>query len=346
MPLLLALLVLSLAAQTSLAQQAVSVRGRVVDGENNRPLRRTIVALARGDRSKRPVLTDEDGRFADRAARRVLGPRDWQGRVHCYHDRRARPPHRYLLLNSTSAVLRGAAMSGRVLERGSPAIGARVIARRIDDASNEAPTYQAEVDDLGESRIGGLPAGQYTVSTGNIPQAVRITPGTWLDREAVQGIVWNRFPMLPGLTPGLTASTRLLEVRAGEETADVDFQTEPLQLGGPAPGPTASATFMKSTEQDPGTIAGRVVTHLGQPVGGAMILITGSNQTRMIIADADGRFDAGRFKDGDYRVETGRHGYVLRDPTAQIDSGIARMVHVGGEHACTTSKSCSLPAVR
>ena len=44
-------------------QQAVSLRGRIVDAENARPLRRVIVAIARGDRRVRPVLTDEDGRF-------------------------------------------------------------------------------------------------------------------------------------------------------------------------------------------------------------------------------------------------------------------------------------------
>jgi hypothetical protein len=227
---------------------------------------------------------------------------------------------------------RGAAMSGRVLERGSPAIGARVIARRIDDGLGSRSDLRGrDRRPRRVHRIGGLPAGQYTVSAGNIPQAVRITAGSWLDREAVQGLVMRALPVFPGLTPGLTKSPRLIEVRAGAETVDVDFETEPLQLGGPASGPTASAAFMKSTEQDPGAIGGRVVTQLGQPVGGAMIVITGSNLTRMIIADADGRFDAGRFKDGDYQVETGRHGYVLRDPTGQLDSGTARMVHLGGD---------------
>ena len=59
---------------------------------------------------------------------------------------------------------RGAVMSGRIIEQGMPAIGARVIARRVDDSSNTKPTYEAETDDLGEYRIGGLPAGQYTVT--------------------------------------------------------------------------------------------------------------------------------------------------------------------------------------
>jgi hypothetical protein len=326
------LLALTLAAQTALAQQAaVSVRGRVVDAENNRPLRRTIVSLARGDRSERPVLTDEEGRFEiqlpDSSSALVVAKAGYASTIVEPDRRTVRPRELDIRLP------RGAAMSGRVLERGTPAIGSRVIARRIDDASSGAPTYEAEIDDLGEYRIGGLPAGQYTVSAGNIPQAVRITPGGVQDREAVQGIASRSWQMqiYPGLTPGLTYSTRLVDVRPGEETVDVDFTTEPLLLSGPAPGSTASAAFLKSTEQDPGAIAGRVVTHLGQSVGGAMIVISGSNQTRMVVADPDGRFDAGRFKDGDYRIETGRYGYFLPDPTGQVDSGTARMVHVGGD---------------
>ena len=326
-PLLLALI---LAAPTAFAQQAaITVRGRVTDAENSRPLRRAIVSLTRPDRSQRPLLTDEEGRFEidlpDASSALVIGKAGYAYNI-IEPDRRTVPAHELDI-----RLQRGAAMSGRVLERGSPAIGARVIARRIDDASDRAPTYEAEIDDLGEYRIGGLPAGLYTVSAGNIPQAVRMTAGSWLDREAVQGLVMRGLPVFPGLTPGLTKSARLVEVRTGAETGDVDFETEPLQLSGPAPGPAASAAFMKSTEQDPGAIGGRVVTQLGQPVGGAMIVITGSNLTRMIIADADGRFDAGRFKDGDYQVETGRHGYVLRDPTGQLDSGTARMVHLGGD---------------
>jgi hypothetical protein len=51
---------------------------------------------------------------------------------------------------------------GASSSRGCRRLGARVIARRVDDASNTKPTYEAETDDLGEYRIGGVPAGQYT----------------------------------------------------------------------------------------------------------------------------------------------------------------------------------------
>src|SRR4029453_9432624 len=92
---------------------------------------------------------------------------------------------------------RGAAISGRLVEQGMPAIGARVFARRIDDASTYAPTYQAQADDLGEYRIGGLPAGQYTVTAFSGPQGVRVT----VDREVVQSsFAFGRVPVLAAET--------------------------------------------------------------------------------------------------------------------------------------------------
>ena len=60
-------LALIVSAAAAMAQpSAVSMRGRVVDGDNERPLRRALVSifLPRDDDATRPVLTDEDGRFA------------------------------------------------------------------------------------------------------------------------------------------------------------------------------------------------------------------------------------------------------------------------------------------
>src|SRR5688572_1723915 len=313
------LLTLTLAVQTALAQEpAVSLRGRVVDADNDRPLRRTMVALARGDTRVRAVLTDDDGRFAidlpDPSSAIVVMKAGYASTV---IEPNRRTPARELDIR----LQRGAAISGRIVEQGMPAVGARVLARRIDDASNTSPTYQAEADDLGEYRIGGLPAGQYTVTAFSGPQIVRVTPGFGTDREAVQGIAWGRVPVL------VETSQRLAEVRAGQETGDVDFQGTPLQVTGPGTEPR----FLKLTENDPGAITGRVVTPSGQPVGGAMVLVSGYNQTRMVVADRDGQFDAGRFKDGEYKIETGKPGYLTPDFRPMPESQTALMVQVGDD---------------
>ena len=149
------LIALILLASTALAQPpAVSLRGHVVDAENERPLRRSIVSLARGDLRGRPVLTDEDGRFVielpEPSSAIVITKAGYASIV-------IEPDRRTLARELDIRVDRGAVISGRIIEQGTPAIGARVVARRVDDSSNTKPTYEAETDDLGEYRIGGLP---------------------------------------------------------------------------------------------------------------------------------------------------------------------------------------------
>ena len=58
------LLALFLSPSVALPQpRAVSLTGRVVDADNDRPLRRAMVSVARQGVRARAVLTDEDGRF-------------------------------------------------------------------------------------------------------------------------------------------------------------------------------------------------------------------------------------------------------------------------------------------
>src|SRR5688572_2673093 len=301
---------------------AVSLRGRVVDAENERPLRRSLVALAHGDHRVRPVLTDEDGHFAfqlpDPSSAIVITKAGYASVV-------IEPDRRTLTRELDIRLERGAVMSGRIVEQGIPAIGARVVARRVDDASSTKPTYEAETDDLGEYRIGGLPAGQYTVTAHNTPQSVRITPGFATDREAVQGIVSRRLPVYAGTTPlGLPDSKRVVDVRAGQEMGEVDFDVAPLQVTGPGTTPD----FVRLTENDPGLITGRVVTPSGQPVSGALLAVSGNKQMRLVLADASGRFDAGRFKDGEYTIEIGKSGYLTPEFRGPSLIETARMVHI------------------
>jgi hypothetical protein len=315
------LLALFLSPSAALPQpRGVSLVGRVVDADNDRPLRRAMVSMARQNVQARAVLTDEDGRFAidlsDPSIAIVITKAGYASTV-IEIDRRT--PARELDVR----LRRGAAISGRLLEQGQLAIGARVLARRIDDTSNAAPTYQAEADDLGEYRIGGLPAGQYIVTTFSGPQAVRVTSGFFSDREAVPGIAFNRNPLLA------ETSKRVVDARAGQETADVDFTVAPLQT--PPEATAAAAQSLKATENDPGAISGRVITPSGQPVGGALIMVSGNNQSRMVIADRNGQFDAGRFTDGDYKIETGKYGYLTPEFRPMPESQTALMVRVGAD---------------
>jgi len=320
------LFALILLASTALAQPpAVSLRGHVVDAENDRRLRRSIVSLTRRDAGVRPVLTDEDGRFAidcpDPCSAIVITKAGYESVV-------IEPDRRTVTRELEVRLERGAVMSGRIIEQGMPAIGARVVARRVDDASNTKPTYEAETDDLGEYRIGGLPAGRYTLTAHNTPQSARITPAFATDREAVQGIVVPRLPFFISTTPlsplGLPDSKRVVDVRAGQETGEVDFDVAPLQVTGPG----TILEFVKLTANDPGVITGTVVTPSGQPVGGALLAISGNKSMRTVVADASGRFDAGRFKDGEYTIEVGKSGYLTPEFRGPSLIETARMVHI------------------
>jgi carboxypeptidase family protein len=325
-------LALIVPASVAMAQpSAVLFRGRVVDAANDRPLRRAIVSVWQpSDDRTRPVLTDEDGRFVielpEPTSAIVITKAGYASTV---IERDRRTPR-----DLEVRLARGAVMSGRVVEQGLPAIGARVVARPLEDTSATAPTYQAETDDLGEYRIGGLPAGRYTVASNPPQQVLRIVQALDPSREAVQGIVLRRRPLFPGITtPGMPGPTRVVEVRSGQETSDVDFEV-PLsrlpsaQVVGSA---AAAAEFFKRTDDNPGAIKGRVVMPTGQPVSGAMVSISGNNQIRTVTADEEGRFDLGRFRDGDYSIEAGKSGYLMPDFRSLLESQTALMVRVSDD---------------
>src|SRR5688572_8236411 len=97
----------------------VSLRGRVVDADNDRPLRRAMVSLARGDVRARAVLTDDEGRFAidvpDLPSAIAVTKAGYASTV-IGHDRRT------LARELEIRLPRGAVISGRVVELGMPAV--------------------------------------------------------------------------------------------------------------------------------------------------------------------------------------------------------------------------------
>ena len=145
-------------------------------------------------------------------------------------------------------------MSGRIIEQGMPAIGARVIARRVDDSSNTKPTYEAETDDLGEYRIGGLPAGQYTrhraqraserTHHAGVCDRSRGRPGDRLASSAV-------FPGNDSTRPA--RFERVVDVRAGQETGEVDFDARSASSDRPGNNPGVREAHWQN---DPGAITG------------------------------------------------------------------------------------------
>jgi len=312
-------LILLLATSVVRAQQApVSIRGRVVAAENDVPLRRARIALERRDPRIQAVLTDEEGRFTftvpDAGQSKLIATKGG------YVSATLEVPR--VAATTASAyeleirLVRGAAISGQVLDRsGAPAVGTKVVARVDGSPSNarNPVTFEAETDDLGEYRIGGLPAGRYSVSAGSPPSPM--TRST--DRGLLLELIVRQFPLAlgkdgpfaPQLAQGPPDPTRAIDVRPGDEAGDVSFQVESL---GPLDPVALSRLLAERTAiQGPhGAIRGRVMMHTGEPVGGAQVRATGSGSMRMVLTDADGHFDLDRLGSGNYTLEASRSGYV------------------------------------
>ena len=186
-------------------------------------------------------------------------------------------------------------MSGDVSSNadGAPAVGLRVVARRVEDPS-KAPGNDLRSRDRrdGKYRIGGLPAGTYDLAIVSSPMVVLRRRVPYWFREIVPGIVSRR----PGTTLHLRGRRAWLtfgQVRTGNIW--ISSLPNPLLI---APPRASAVDVPKLNEQETGAIVGRVVTPLGQPVSNALVRISGSNLMRMLIADANGQFDTGRIKDG------------------------------------------------
>jgi hypothetical protein len=250
------------------------IRGRVLAEENDRPLRRALVALSASNRSVRPVLTDDDGRFeiqvdtsssltvtkAGYASTRFTSPRQPSTR------------NRPLIVR----MARGGVISGRIIDaEGQTAIGVKVAAQL-----EGWPSFEAETDDLGEYRISGLPAGRYVASAAS--------PGT----RVVTPVEFQRFEelrkqgrRLQDLLLSPVGRSRSADVRAGEETGSVDFEVpfshglralapvmRHVQVSGPPP--TVSQTAPNNA---PSIFIGNPMTELQ---GGRLLTVFGNDGPR------------------------------------------------------------------
>jgi hypothetical protein len=182
-------------ASFAIAQPApLTIRGRVVADDNERPLRRALVTSAGGgDRRVRPVLTGGDGRFEiqppDSAAALTVAKAGYAST-------------RFTLRRSSAAsdrelvvrLPRGGVISGRVIDSNAQsAIGSRVVAR-LDDASADGAHQRSWRESLPVDR------------QATIPRRPRLapSPGTHAFSMAV-GILSLRMTFMPCRFPAGSA---------------------------------------------------------------------------------------------------------------------------------------------
>ena len=205
-----------------------TITGRVVLGEKGMAGVGVSLALAEFNPRNRPVArttTDAEGRYrlsgvaAGRYVIQLFAP------VYVVEEmgRRSFPPGKPVTLAPGETVeemnftlVRGGVVTGRVTDaEGRPLIAQQVF---ISPADNTTRSYLMPVsrprttDDRGIYRFYGLPAGSYRISVGEDPQGANFTmPG--------------RSRYLRTFHPNVTeeSQARVVEVREGEETTDVDI---------------------------------------------------------------------------------------------------------------------------
>jgi hypothetical protein len=211
---------------------------------------------------------------------------------------------------------RGAAISGHVFDfRGDPQMGQTVTAAwgGDDDGRGGAAIAATRTDDLGEYRLGGLPAGAIRVHVGGLP-----------------------LPALPRDRPiTRLVEPRLLVLDAAEERSGVDFLLQrPRAL-------VEHAGAHRATTTGP-VIRGRIVSDDGRPLYGAQVMLlrvdeipvqvsrvfTGDfnllNQPtplRSTITDESGQYELDGMSPGRYRVGARQSGYLpmgFDDPRSSV----------------------------
>jgi protocatechuate 3,4-dioxygenase beta subunit len=202
-------------------------------------------------------------------------------------------------------VPRGAAVSGRVLDpRGDLAMGQNVTAAwgGARDGRGAIAIAATRTDDLGEYRLGGLPAGTVRIFLGGLPPAGQ-SPDAPIKRAA---------------------DPQVVTLVTAEERSSVDFA---LPRGLPL-------NFDNAAAQQSGAgvaIRGRVVSQDGRPLAGAQVMLLRANDVpaaevdvsdfidpsntrvrplKMASSDETGQYVLAGISPGRYRVGARVYGYL------------------------------------
>jgi len=293
----------------------VQITGRVVRASDGAPVARVRIGgpSTRDALGSSMVLTDLDGRFS--LAVLSTAPRVSAQKTGYAPQSVPVPPSRSLVI----ALSPGGAVSGRVIDdAGDPVVGARVTAEdaRATAGRNRA-IAQAETDDRGEYRLGGLAEAPIVVAlttTGTTAQTAVIA-----GRTAVAGRSQHRtyFPdaqerneaevFTPGPGDDIDDINFLVPAaRSASQPLSVVSALPTLELAG-----SASATSLQVAAQV-GHVRGRVVSTAGTPLSRAKVALARVGRfldVRTADSDRDGGFVFTGLPVGVYRVLASKAGY-------------------------------------
>jgi hypothetical protein len=279
---------LVLVVAVSHAQRApASIRGRVVAAENDRALPRARLVVTADGRAVDAVFTDDRGRFS------ISIP---AGSNVALSVTKAGYAVEQVAVPSTTSpgelairLSRSVAISGRVTDPLARVPSMCESSRSVRTSSRRAEVHRrgglkTTTDDLGDYRLGGLPAGRYTMSVTDMPGLI------------VQG----------RRSGGEQTS---LELRTGDEIGSIDFSVPVFERFSYPPRDAQPAPVLG--EKGTGAISGRVLSASGRPLEGARVRALRNGLTpRGAPTDAQGRFTIAQLAAGSYTLDASRTGYV------------------------------------
>src|SRR5512143_399151 len=219
-------------AQESRKEPTGSVSGRVMVGDE--PVPRAVVLLTSSENGFSPnrklparTTTDEEGHYRFTgvpAGTYTLGP-STPAFVLPTETSFGQPGKSVTLAEGEQiesmdfSLTRGAVITGKVTNsEGRPVIDQRVNIMLIDERGQRLNAafnpFMFSTDDRGIYRLYGLPAGRYKVSVGDAPDS-------GMFRVGFGGGVYTR-TFHPGVTDEARAT--IIEVKTGEEAADIDIK--------------------------------------------------------------------------------------------------------------------------
>jgi hypothetical protein len=311
----------ALAGQRQAAEPAEAatriVRGQVRSDDDSATFLRRVGVTVAGNSAA--VFTDQQGRFE------VAVPAS-TGSLRLTKPGFAATQIRISTATTTELLqirmARGAAITGRVVDDlGGPAVAVSVRVRRLVDPQQQvatAFTAAIETDDLGEFRIGSLPAGDYEVSLDSrqvqidelaMPAILRGLPA---QRQSVRERGDRLEPASVRLRTGEEVSGTILyrdggaEARAAAEYASAYEARQPAQVVAlPRPG-----TF--TTVRGTAAVVGRVTGPNGRAVAGAIVRLDPASpgRPRLAATNTEGQFQIGNVIPGAYRLVAAKSGLV------------------------------------
>ena len=312
-----ALLLLSAAASAEpqrpadTGAQAETLRGRVVAASNDAVLRRVRVAVAIGAERIEPVFTDDDGQFAVRLpARAALTLTTTKAG---YAATTLAVPANAVDSEVTVRLVRGAAIFGRVVDAAGAPVAEHPVAVRNVAGAAQGGQHLTTTDDLGEYRLGGLPAGQYRLFLGVTPTTLLVVNGG----GATATTVAIRAPTTAAGMPDMWESDQVIAVGAGDEVPAADVRLQPQQTGAERRAQMrGSSASSAGVCPGPATARVRVITTGGEALAGASVRLTAAKGPAVLFfgndtTGANGTIIFDCLMSMDYVMDVSKHGYLL-----------------------------------